>query len=128
MSKLIIVMKTVRRNVVANQTTGNALIPVVVGGPQDLFVPNLVRANVGDVVQFQFSNGNHTVTQSTETDGCQPMQASDPNAIHSGHIPFKAGQVNVGTFNMVVTSTEPMFLYCATGPHCQTGQVMVINP
>ena len=28
----------------------------------------------------------------------------------------------------VVQSAEPMFLYCATGPHCQTGQVMVINP
>jgi hypothetical protein len=28
---------------------------------------------------------------------------------------------------MPVTSTEPMFLYCATGPHCQEGQVMVVN-
>ncbi len=113
---------------VANQTTGNVLIPVVVGGPQDLFVPNLVRANVGDVVQFQFSNGNHTVTQSPEAAGCQPMQATDPNAIHSGHIPFQQGQLDVGTFSMVVQSAEPMFLYCATGPHCQIGQVMVINP
>ncbi|TQV91270.1 hypothetical protein V2A60_009456 [Cordyceps javanica] len=111
-----------------NTTVGNALIPVVVGGPQDLFVPNSIQANIGDVVQFQFSNGNHTVTQSRETEGCQPMQATDPSAVHSGHIPFKAGQVDVGTFTMVVQSTEPMFLYCATGPHCQTGQVMVINP
>ncbi|OAA58139.1 Cupredoxin [Cordyceps fumosorosea ARSEF 2679] len=121
-------MRTVRRNVVSNSTTGNVLIPVVVGGPQDLFVPNLVRANVGDIVQFQFSNGNHTVTQSKETEGCAPMQASDPTAIHSGHIPFQDGQEEVGTFNMVVNSAEAMFLYCATGPHCQTGQVMVINP
>ena len=28
---------------------------------------------------------------------------------------------------MPVTSTEPMYLYCATGPHCQEGQVMVVN-
>ncbi|KAH8707791.1 hypothetical protein MY5147_010027 [Beauveria neobassiana] len=119
---------TIRRNVVANETTGNTLIPVVVGGPQDLFVPNLVRAAVGDVVQFQFSNGNHTVTQSEESEGCTPLQAKDPSAVHSGHIPFQDGQVEVGTFSMVVQSTEPMFLYCATGPHCQTGQVMVINP
>jgi hypothetical protein len=47
--------------------------------------------------------------------------------IHSGHIPFQDGQTDVGTFNMPVTSTEPMFLYCATGPHCQEGQVMVLN-
>jgi hypothetical protein len=47
--------------------------------------------------------------------------------VHSGHIPFVDGQADVGTFNMPVTSTEPMFLYCATGPHCQEGQVMVVN-
>ncbi|KAH6614242.1 hypothetical protein C7974DRAFT_417961 [Boeremia exigua] len=100
------------------------IIPVVVGGPQDTFVPNSITAAVGDIVQFQFSNGNHTVTQSTVDQACTPMDAG----VHSGHIPFKDGQADVGTFNMPVTSTEPMFLYCATGPHCQEGQVMVINP
>ncbi|KAF2998676.1 hypothetical protein E8E14_001698 [Neopestalotiopsis sp. 37M] len=53
----------------------NQIIPVVVGGPQDTFVPNVVTAAVGDVVQFQFSNGNHTVTQSAQDVGCQPLQA-----------------------------------------------------
>jgi hypothetical protein len=74
-------------------------------------------------VQFQFSNGNHTVTQSTPDTACTPKDGG----IHSGHIPFQDGQTDVGTFNMPVTSTEPMFLYCATGPHCQLGQVMVVN-
>ncbi|KAG9198940.1 hypothetical protein G6514_009217 [Epicoccum nigrum] len=81
-------------------------------------------AAVGDIVQFQFSNGNHTVTQSTADKACTPMDAG----VHSGHIPFQDGQTDVGTFNMPVTSTDPMFLYCATGPHCQEGQVMIINP
>jgi plastocyanin len=102
----------------------NQIIPVVVGGPQDTFVPNSIVAAVGDIVQFQFSNGNHTVTQSTVDQACTPMAAG----VHSGHIPFQDGQTDVGTFNMPVTSTDPMFLYCATGPHCQEGQVMVINP
>ncbi|KAI9163663.1 putative GPI-anchored cupredoxin [Paramyrothecium foliicola] len=106
----------------------NRLIPVVVGGAQDTFVPNSVKAAVGDVVQFQFSSGNHTVTQSSETEACKPLQLVNPQAVHSGHIPFQAGQTTVGTFTMIVTSAEPMFLYCATGPHCQEGQVMVINP
>ncbi|KAF2829150.1 hypothetical protein CC86DRAFT_318212, partial [Ophiobolus disseminans] len=101
----------------------NQIIPVVVGGPQDTFVPNSVVAALGDVIQFQFSNGNHTVTQSTADTACTPMQGG----VHSGHIPFEDGQTDVGTFNMPVTSTEPMFLYCATGPHCQEGQVMVVN-
>ena len=101
---------------------------MVVGGPQDTFVPNTVKAAVGDIIQFQFSNGNHTVTQSAADAPCQPLQATVPTAIHSGHIPFQDGQTTVGTFNMPVTSTDTMFLYCATGPHCQEGQVMIVNP
>ncbi|KAI4859635.1 hypothetical protein F4820DRAFT_155793 [Hypoxylon rubiginosum] len=106
----------------------NKIIPVVVGGPQDTFVPNTVAAAVGDIIQFQFSNGNHTVTQSAADSPCQPLQATVATAIHSGHIPFQDGQTTVGTFNMPVTSADTMFLYCATGPHCQEGQVMVVNP
>ncbi|KAG9194571.1 hypothetical protein G6011_04606 [Alternaria panax] len=102
----------------------NQIIPVIVGGPQDTFIPNIVTAAVGDIIQFQFSNGNHTVTQSTADTACTPMDGG----IHSGHIPFEDGQTDVGTFNMPVTSADPMFLYCATGPHCQEGQVMMINP
>ena len=115
----------------ANDNTveaANRIIPVVVGGPQDTFVPNSVTAAVGDIIQFQFSNGNHTVTQSAKDTPCQPLQASDPAAIHSGHVPFEDGQTTVGTFNMPITNTETMFLYCATGPHCQEGQVMIVNP
>ncbi|KPM39314.1 hypothetical protein AK830_g7261 [Neonectria ditissima] len=110
------------------QKRANKLITVVVGGTQDTFVPNSVQAAVGDVIQFQFSSGNHTVTQSSEDAACQPLQLTNPEAIHSGHIPYEAGQTTVGTFNMPVTSTDPTFFYCATGPHCQEGQVMVVNP
>ncbi|RGP73843.1 extracellular serine-rich [Fusarium sporotrichioides] len=106
----------------------NRIIPVVVGGPQDTFVPNMIRAAVGDVIQFQFSNGNHTVTQSSEDSPCQPLQATQSGVIHSGHVPFVDGQTTVGTFNVPLTSTDPIYLYCATGPHCQLGQVMAINP
>ncbi|KAI0169178.1 hypothetical protein GGR52DRAFT_510595 [Hypoxylon sp. FL1284] len=106
----------------------NKIIPVVVGGPQDTFLPNTVKAAVGDIIQFQFSSGNHTVTQSTQDAPCQPMQATVATAIHSGHIPFQDGDTEVGTFNMPVTNADTMFLYCATGPHCQEGQVMIVNP
>ncbi|RYO91150.1 hypothetical protein DL764_008318 [Monosporascus ibericus] len=104
------------------------VIPVVVGGQQDIFVPNVVNASVGDVVQFQFSAGNHTVTQSAADAACVPLQMTDPTAVHSGHIPFQADQAMVGVFEMPVVSTDTMFMYCATGPHCQLGQIMVINP
>ncbi|KAF2855644.1 hypothetical protein T440DRAFT_159441 [Plenodomus tracheiphilus IPT5] len=104
----------------------NQIVPIIVGGPQDTFVPNSITAAVGDILQFQFSNGNHTVTQSTLDAACAPI--ADGTGVHSGHIPFADGQTEVGTFNMPVLSAESMFLYCATGPHCQNGQVMVVNP
>ncbi|KAM5359114.1 hypothetical protein ACJZ2D_014720 [Fusarium nematophilum] len=110
------------------EARANRLITVVVGGPQDTFVPNLIRASPGDVIQFQFSSGNHTVTQSAQHAACQPLQATVPEAIHSGHIPYEPGQTTVGTFNLPLSSDEPIYLYCATGPHCQNGQVMAINP
>ncbi|KAF2007663.1 hypothetical protein P154DRAFT_516486 [Amniculicola lignicola CBS 123094] len=100
------------------------VIPVVVGGPQDTFVPNSVTAAVGDIIQFQFANGNHTVSQSSADIACTQLEGG----VYSGHIPFVDAQTDVGTFNMPVTTAEPMFLFCATGPHCQEGQVMVLNP
>lgn len=102
----------------------------MVGGVQLTYVPNVVVAAPGNVVQFQFSAGNHTVTQSTEMQACAPMAAvaGQPDPVHSGHIPFNAATGMVSTFEMTVTNTEPMFIYCSTGPHCQLGQVMVINP
>lgn len=112
----------------AAPVAGAQIIPVIVGGPQDTFIPNTVQANPGDIIQFQFSNGNHTVTQSTMEQACTPLQLTDPAAIHSGHVPFEDGQEMVGTFNMVVQNAEPIFMYCATGPHCQEGQVMIVNP
>lgn len=111
-------------------TAAPVVIPVVVGGVQVTYMPNVVVAAPGNIVQFQFSAGNHTVTQSTEMQTCTPMEAvaGQPDPVHSGHIPFTAGSQNVSTFEMMVINTNPMFIYCATGPHCQLGQVMVINP
>jgi plastocyanin len=117
-----------KRQNATDPATGAKIIPVAVGGAQDVFVPSQVTAAAGDIIQFQFSNGNHTVTQSAEDQACVPLQQTNAAAIHSGHIPFADGQQEVGTFNMVVQNTDTMFLYCATGPHCQEGQVMVINP
>lgn len=101
---------------------------VIVGGPQDLIVPNFIIAAVGDIVQFQFSSGNHTITEGIEGSGCQPLQKSNPLAIHSGHLPYNKGDQNVMVFNVPINDLNPRLLYCATGPHCQTGQVAAINP
>lgn len=104
----------------------------MVGGVQVTYIPNVVKAAVGDTIQFQFSAGSHTVTQSTEMQACAPIQqaavAQGAMPIHSGHIPFDAASQMVSTFEVKVMNTQPMFIYCSTGRHCQLGQVMVINP
>ncbi|KAK1594148.1 extracellular serine-rich protein [Colletotrichum navitas] len=109
------------------------VIPVLVGSPTReksvLFYPDVVRANPGDIVQFQFWPNNHTVTQAAGTQApCMPLQDQNPNAVHSGFIPGVTDGSPVGTFNVQVENTEPMLMYCATGMHCQLGMVMIINP
>lgn len=123
----------VHRNIRAEGANApGQVIPVVVGGIQVTYIPNVVTAAVGDKIQFQFSAGSHTVTQSTEMGTCQPIDQAALTGgavpVHSGHIPFNASSGMVSTFEMTVMNTDPMFLYCTTGPHCQLGQVMVINP
>lgn len=121
---------------------GTRLIPVLVGGASLTFTPNSVTANPGDVIQFQFAARNHTVTQSDQSSPCQPLSAAAATGaagasgasaqaaagVNSGFIAFDNGASGfVGTFDMPVTSSKPMFLYCAQATHCQSGMVMVIN-
>lgn len=49
------------------------------------FTPNDIKAAPGDILQFQFSMLNHTVTQSSFNAPCQPIQQSNATAagIHS---------------------------------------------
>ncbi|KJZ78442.1 hypothetical protein HIM_02480 [Hirsutella minnesotensis 3608] len=100
---------------------------VTVGGGADVFIPNILEAAPGSKVEFQFNTGNHTATQGTFDGGCSPLQLKDPNAFHSGHIPYKEGQQEVGTFTLQINDTQPLAILCTTGPHRKNGQVMVIN-
>jgi plastocyanin len=117
----------------SSSSTNSKIIPIVVGSTvvnkSLVFTPAEVSAKPGDILQFQFSQINHTVTQSSFSAPCQPIQASDPTAagIHSGFVPVTANAPTVMTFDVPINDTEPMFIYCAQGPHCQLGMVMAIN-
>jgi plastocyanin len=92
------------------------------------FTPNNLTAAVGEMVQFQFGVGNHTVTQSTFDAPCVPVgDVSNVTGIYSGFMPVAANAQRVPTYTVPITSTTPMWLYCAQGRHCQSGMVMVIN-
>jgi len=114
-------------------TSSFKVIPIVVGSTvlnkSLVFTPNDIKAAPGDILQFQFSQINHTVTQSSFNEPCLPIQQSDPGAagIHSGFIAVTGNDTTVQTFDVPVNDTKPMFIYCAQGPHCQLGMVMAVN-
>lgn len=87
-----------------------------------------MKAAVGDMVQFQFSPKNHTVTQSTFDNPCSPVALhSNVTGMHSGFMAVKAADVDSPTYTITVADAKPMWLYCAQAMHCQAGMVMVIN-
>ena len=94
------------------------------------FSPNSITANQGDMIQFQFRAGNHTVTQSTFDQPCMPINMFTNNTgVYSGFMDVSAsaamGQIPVYTIS--VQNTNPMWFYCSQGRHCQNGMVMVVN-
>ncbi|KFY15531.1 hypothetical protein V492_01929 [Pseudogymnoascus sp. VKM F-4246] len=92
------------------------------------FSPNNLQAEVGDMVQFQFGVGNHTVTQSTFDAPCLPMGAgSNTTAISTGFMPVAADATTAPLYTIPIVDKTPIWLYCAQGKHCQNGMVMVIN-
>ena len=93
------------------------------------FSPNNLVAEVGDMVQFQFGVGNHTVTQSTFDAPCLPMGGAGTNttAISTGFMPVAADATTAPLYTIPIVDKTPIWLYCAQGKHCQNGMVMVIN-
>lgn len=116
----------------ASTSTGQVKVHVVKVGNANgtlAYSPNNVKANVGDMVQFQFAPNNHTVTQSTFAQPCQPIAMNMPGTtgFYSGFMPVSASSTTTPTYTIMVNNTTPIWLYCSQGKHCQNGMVMVIN-
>jgi plastocyanin len=116
---------------VASAQSGVPTIAVQVGANKTLtYSPNNIKVPVGSAVQFQFEAGNHTVSQSTFDNPCQPISMfSNVTGLSSGFMPVAAsassGQGPV--YTIMITDQKPIWLYCAQGKHCESGMVMVIN-
>ena len=50
---------------------------------------------------------------------------SNVTGINSGPMPPENGMMKV--FTIMVNDTKPIWMYCATKPHCEKGMVMAIN-
>ncbi|KAF2998144.1 hypothetical protein E8E13_001733 [Curvularia kusanoi] len=113
--------------------SGPATHTVVVGGltpvatgmaPVLGFRPESITANMGDVVEFQFMQKNHTATQSTFAEPCKAMAGGKD----SGFMPNPDGKAGV-TWNMTVDTTDALWFYCkqSQGEHCGKGMVFSVN-
>lgn len=105
-----------------------ATIQVTVGQNNQLsFSPNEVKAAMGDVVEFHFAGGNHSVVEGDFSDACQPAAT---NAFFSGYMNALSGPAP-NVFSITVNTTDPIPFYCSQlspAPHCPFGMVGVINP
>ncbi|KAF2124840.1 hypothetical protein P153DRAFT_361005 [Dothidotthia symphoricarpi CBS 119687] len=138
----------------ASQSGQVATHVVEVGGVNGslIFSPSNVKAQAGDLVQFQFyarvqhhhiphsyplANDdeiqNHSVVQSTFDQPCIPMENSVPtkkDAFYSGFMPTNVtvgATSNILTYTIRVQDEKPVWFYCSQGKHCQEGMVGAIN-
>jgi plastocyanin len=95
------------------------------------YYPDNLKAAAGDMIQFQFLAGNHSVVQSNFDNPCTPIQLHVANAtgMFSGYMDVAASASTgmIPTYTMMVADTKPLWLYCSQGKHCEKGMVMVVN-
>ncbi|KAI0399221.1 hypothetical protein F4802DRAFT_590632 [Xylaria palmicola] len=95
------------------------------------FYPDNLKAAVGDMIQFQFLAGNHSVVQSNFDNPCTPIQqhVADQKGMFSGYMNVAASAATgmIPVYTMEVKNTNPLWLYCSQGKHCQAGMVLVVN-
>lgn len=94
------------------------------------YFPDNMKADVGDMIQFQFRAGNHSVVQSTFDNPCSPInEHTNTTGIFSGYQLVSASMSagNIPTYTVMVSAKTPLWFYCSQGKHCQNGMVMVVN-
>ncbi|KAK4915856.1 hypothetical protein LTR28_013499, partial [Elasticomyces elasticus] len=106
----------------ATATTSSAVQThtITVGKGDNKFVPDVVLANVGDIIQYQFFPPNHSVARAEYLSPCIPYEDTgvDKVGFYSGFKPVDAILNNPPTFNLRVNDTNPVFFYCTAPGSC----------
>jgi len=104
---------------------------IVVGGTGKLFYdPSNITAQIGDVIEFQFQQKNHTVTQSSFATPCRSLTSTSTSGqigFDSGFMPVADGVTNFPTWSFTVNDTAPIWAYCRQAGHCGAGMVFSVN-
>jgi hypothetical protein len=91
------------------------------------FDPIEVNPVVGDIVNFQFQSGNHSVVQSTFDHPCTPNGGfnSGPYSVSASTALNATGLPLV---EMYINDTIPQFFFDQASGQCQQGAVFAVNP
>ncbi|KAJ7869923.1 hypothetical protein B0H14DRAFT_3440402 [Mycena olivaceomarginata] len=91
-------------------------------GGVTVFTPSQITAKNNDIISFQFSGvpGNHSVTQSSFGNPCEPLD----KGFDSGWVSVPQNLSSVPEWNLTITNdAAPIWFF----PHCNLGMVGVIN-
>jgi len=116
-------------SVVAAQQTVQVGSTVSAQGGVFQFIPPSITAKNGTVVTFKFSGipGNHSVTQSSFADPCDPLAGG----FDSGFVYIPTSETEIPEFNITITDdSKPIWFYCKQlkpTAHCIDGMVGAIN-
>jgi plastocyanin len=108
-----------------------ATFTVDVGRADHVFRPDVVQANVGDIIQFNFFPPNHSVVRAEYGYPCIPYEKMVPGkqGFFSGFKPVDAILSSPPTYQVKINDTEPIFFYCSAPGSCIDWQMVgVINP
>jgi len=104
---------------------------VIVGNNNTLtYQPsNITGVLVGDMINFVFVAGNHSVTQSSFAEPCQNLTSG---GLDSGFQKIQDNSTMAMQYSFTMTNASvPLWFYCRqTAPknHCQNGMVFAVNP
>ncbi|TDL20054.1 hypothetical protein BD410DRAFT_791434 [Rickenella mellea] len=103
----------------------------IASDPSKTFTPQRVEGKIGDNVIFNFTSGNHSVTQSTFGSPCIPAHITNSsiNGFDSGLRPTNNGTA-ITTLSVPITPDNvgaPLWFYDASIGACGEGAVGVIN-
>ena len=94
-------------------------------------MPDVVQAEVGDYVEFQFYPTNHSVVRAAYKYPCIPFELveTDKVGFFSGFYPVDAILDKPPTWKIRVNDTDPIFYYCSAPGSCiNYSMVGVVNP
>ncbi|KAI1617357.1 hypothetical protein EDD36DRAFT_161798 [Exophiala viscosa] len=114
-----------------NTTSGPITHTVEVAEGGNTFVPDVVLAEAGDTILFQFYPTNHSVIRAEYGYPCIPYEDTgvDKVGFFSGFKPVDAILPDPPTWSLLINDTNPVFYYCGAPGSCINYEMVgVINP